>query len=272
MGRLSSRRASTVWRSSSTAPRSDVRGGSSTCACREVARSTFRLTSVDQAQWLVDSDTATPALLSARAWSTRVPAEAFRRITGEEGFPSELQPFVDGDALSYRCNAELVYRIGRVTASAATRWNLSPSPGGGDASHNVVHGTRADIHLEQSARTGHRRRVFVEPRADAAEVVRALRAAIATWQAELPGVEVVPTGSDTYEVSRAALARRRPRDTLSPGPRRVLENRRRSPLAYGTRPSAPWPSTRCSPRPRPRRTPKTRRCRRDGSPDDPARD
>jgi predicted dehydrogenase len=156
---------------------------------------------VDQAQWLVDDDTATPALLSARAWSTRVPAEAFRRITGEEGFPRELQRFVDGDALSYRCNAELVYRIGRVTASAATRWNLSPPSDGGDASHNVVHGTRADIHLEQSARTGHRRRVFVEPRADAAEVVRALRDTIATWQAELPGVEVVPTGSDTYEVT-----------------------------------------------------------------------
>src|SRR2546425_370445 len=103
---------------------------------------------------------------AGRPWSTRVPAEAFRRITGEAGFPRELEPFVDGDALSYRCNAELVYRIGRVTASAATRWNLSPLPGGGDASHSVAHGTRADIRLEQSARTGHRRRVFLEPRTD----------------------------------------------------------------------------------------------------------
>src|SRR5438876_758156 len=66
---------------------------------------------VDQAQWLVDSDAAAPVLLSARAWSTRVPAEAFRRITGEAGFPRELEPFVDGDALNYRCNSELVYRI-----------------------------------------------------------------------------------------------------------------------------------------------------------------
>src|SRR5207245_1946745 len=83
---------------------------------------------VDQAQWLVDGDAAAPALLSARAWSTRVPAEAFRRITGEAGFPRELEPFVDDGALSYRCNAELVYRIGRLTASAATRWNLGPLP------------------------------------------------------------------------------------------------------------------------------------------------
>jgi len=156
---------------------------------------------VDQAQWLVDGDAAAPALLSARAWSTRVPAEAFRRITGEAGFPRELQPFVDGDDLSYRCNAELVYRIGRVTASAATRWNLSPSPGGGDASHSIAHGTRADIRLEQSARTGHRRRVFLEPRTDATGVARALRGTVTAWQAELPGVEVVPAGPDTYEVA-----------------------------------------------------------------------
>ena len=156
---------------------------------------------VDQAQWLVDGDAAAPALLSARAWSTHVPAEVFRRITGEAGFPRELHPFVDGDALSYRCNAELVYRIGRVTASAATRWNLSPLPGGADASHSVAHGTRADIRLEQSARTGHRRKVFVEPRVDAAAAARALTDTVAACQAWLPGVAVVPYGPATYEVT-----------------------------------------------------------------------
>ena len=160
---------------------------------------------VDQAQWLVDGDAAAPALLSARVWSTHVPAEAFRRITGEAGFRRELEPFVDGDALSYRCNAELVYRIGRVIANAATRWNLSPSPGGGDASHNVAHGTRADIRLEQSARTGHRRKVFVEPRTDAVGIERALRHTVTAWQAEIPGVEVVPAGPETYEVTLPPL-------------------------------------------------------------------
>jgi predicted dehydrogenase len=155
---------------------------------------------VDQAQWLVGADAASAALISARAWPTRVPAEAFRRITGETAFPDELQPFVDGDALSYRCNAELTYRVGRVTASAATRWNVEPSPDGGDASLSVVHGTRADIRLEQSARTDHRRRVFVELLADAVEVERALRDAVAGLQAELPGIGVVPAGPNAHEV------------------------------------------------------------------------
>src|SRR5882724_3471719 len=44
-GRPSSRRACTTWRSSSMAPLSDVRGGTSTCVCRGAARSTFRRTS-----------------------------------------------------------------------------------------------------------------------------------------------------------------------------------------------------------------------------------
>jgi len=155
---------------------------------------------VDQAQWLVADDATAPVLVSARAWPTRVPAEAFRRITGEAAFPPELAPFVDGDALSYRCNAELVYRIGRVTASAATRWNLAPSPGGGDATRSVAHGTRADVRLEQSDRTGHRRRIFVESCTDAG-VARALRATVTAWKADLPGVEVVPAGPDAFEVT-----------------------------------------------------------------------
>src|SRR2546423_1845803 len=104
---------------------------------------------VDQAQWLVDGDAAAPVLLSARARSTRGPAGAFPRITGEAGFPRELEPFVDGDTLSYRCNAQLVYHVGRLTVSAPTRWKLAPVPGGGDASHRRARGTRADVPLEQ---------------------------------------------------------------------------------------------------------------------------
>src|SRR2546421_3604176 len=57
---------------------------------------------VDQAQWLVDRDHAAPALLSARAWATRVPAEAFRRITGEAGVSRGRQAPLRGGALCPR--------------------------------------------------------------------------------------------------------------------------------------------------------------------------
>ena len=157
---------------------------------------------VDQAQWLVDGDAAVPVLLSARAWATPMPADAFRRITGAPAFAPELAPFIDGDTLNYRCNAELVYKIGGVTARAATRWDLSPPPaGGGDTSHLAARGTRADVRLEQSAGTGYRRRIFVEPHVDAAGIERALREAVSAWQSEFPGAGVVAAGADALEVT-----------------------------------------------------------------------
>jgi hypothetical protein len=76
-----------------------------------------------------------------------------------------------------------------------------PSPASADISHSVAHGTRADVRLEQSARTDFRRRVFVEPRTDVGGVAHELHEIVATWQAELPGIEVVPAGPETFEVT-----------------------------------------------------------------------
>jgi len=149
---------------------------------------------VNQAQWLVDG---APELVSAKVSSTRVPLDAFRRITREPGFPPELQPFVQGDSLSYRCNAELLFRIGRVETRAVTRWDLSSPPGGGDSSVVVAHGSRADVRREQ----GVRRRVVVEPRKDGREVGRALTDGVLGWQDELPGVDVESADGGRYEIT-----------------------------------------------------------------------
>src|SRR5258705_10485277 len=84
---------------------------------------------LDQAHWLVDRHAPSLALLSAPPRATAPPLGAFPPIPGEAGVPRELQPLADGDTPSYRCNAELLYRIGRVTDQAATRLGLPPSPG-----------------------------------------------------------------------------------------------------------------------------------------------
>jgi hypothetical protein len=156
---------------------------------------------VDKTQWLLDARTApdTPIhLLAARAWPTLVPLEAFTRITGEPGVPEALRPCVEGDALRYVCNAALDYRIGDVTARATTRWDLAPPDGGGDTSRAVARGTRAEVRLEQGRHTGHRRQLVVDARGE--DGARALAAAVASWQSELPGVRVEPAGPGCHEV------------------------------------------------------------------------
>ena len=154
---------------------------------------------VDQTQRLV-ADADEPELLRARAWPTPVPEDAFRRLTGHATFPPDLAPLVEDGALRYLCNAELTYRIGRVTARATARWALTAPPGGGDASRVAAHGTRADVVLEQSVHTGHRRRVVVTPRGDGVAVARALHALVAAAAAELPGISVAPAPPDGHEI------------------------------------------------------------------------
>lgn len=160
---------------------------------------------VDQTQWLLEglgiAAATTPQLTSARAWPTWVPLDAFRRITGEAGFPRELWPLVDGEALSYGCNAELAYRIGTVAARATVSWRLSSPSGGGDTHATAARGTRADVLMERGAHTGHRRRLMVEPHADTELARQAITETVAAAQRELPGVGVVPEGNGRYEVT-----------------------------------------------------------------------
>lgn len=160
---------------------------------------------VDQTQWLVDGRGGgageIPQLRSVRVWATRVPRETFRRITGEAGMPDALAAFVDGDALGYRCNTELTYRLAGVTARVSSRWELTEPAGGGDEHSGVIRGTRAEIRVEQGARTGYRRKIFVEPVEDPARLARALGDVVAGLQREWPGVGLTSGPSREHEVT-----------------------------------------------------------------------
>lgn len=159
---------------------------------------------VDQAQWFLDgtADTAgaTPRLLAARGWSTRVPIDVFRRISGA-GVPPELRHAVEGEALRVFCNAELAYRLRDVNVRAISRWEVSSPPGGGDTSRVVLRGRTAEIRVEQSAATGFRRRLVVETRGDEPRAARALSEALTTVRAEWPGAQATPIGAGLHEVT-----------------------------------------------------------------------
>ena len=155
---------------------------------------------VDQSQWLAERATpgAHPELLRARVWSTHVPLDSFRRMTGEARVPAELRPIVYGDMLDYRCNAQLEYRIGGVTTRASARWEVSLPAGGGDTSRLIAHGTRADVWREQSADTGYRRRLFV---AVHDRDPRALVDLVDGWHAEFPGVTLKAARAGQWEIT-----------------------------------------------------------------------
>ncbi|HUM17822.1 MAG TPA: putative oxidoreductase C-terminal domain-containing protein [Candidatus Nitrosotalea sp.] len=158
---------------------------------------------VDQAQWLLDATGRSgeaPRLLTARGWSTHVPIDVFRRVSGAGAVPPALRPIVEGDALRVFCNAELTYALAGVTARAAARWEIATPPGGGDTSRVVLRGRSAEVSVEQSAGTQFRRRVSVVARGDARATERALGEALAAARTELPGVEARRLGPGIHEL------------------------------------------------------------------------
>jgi predicted dehydrogenase len=160
---------------------------------------------VDHVQRLVPGEPL--SLVSARRWPTVVPREAFARITGVPEFPLSLSGSVEGGALAYLGCGELLFEAGRVPVRCRVRWDLTEPPGGGDSSLVLLSGGRADVRVEQSARTGWARRLSVEPRSgEALGVEAALRDAVAGWQDEWPGLAVARR-QDALDVSIPAALR-----------------------------------------------------------------
>ncbi len=154
---------------------------------------------VDQAQRLVAARgvrAPRPALVSAHRWATRVPRALFSRVTGDAEFPSELRAKVADDELEYESNAALSFRLGKVAVALETRWDLTVPAGGGDVHQTAIRGTRAEIHVEQSAATRFGRRLSVVPRKDGDRLGPALERAVAAWRSEHPGIEVAAAGAD----------------------------------------------------------------------------
>ncbi len=142
-------------------------------------------------------------LVAARRWSTPVPRALFARVTGLADFPADLRAVVTDGVLAYAANAELSFRLGGIEARLATRWDLTEPAGGGDAHSATITGTESRVRIEQGPSTGFRRRLWVEPRGSSARLATALQRAVAAWQPEYPGLEIV-AGADGFEVRAPA--------------------------------------------------------------------
>jgi len=168
---------------------------------------------VDAAQRLVAASASRGAaspgraltLIAARRWATPVPRSVFSQVTGLPDFPPEIQPAVRDSTLAYDGNAELSFRLGEVTVTLDTRWDLSEPAGGGDTSRTVIRGTRAEIRVEQSAATGFRRRLSVAARLPSDHLQSALERTVAVWQAEHPGLSLAAAGGGWEILAPSAL-------------------------------------------------------------------
>ena len=90
-------------------------------------------------------------MINAKRWPTLISREEFKGITGLDDFPGYLEKDVKDGKLNVFANGEMVYQIKGIFAKVSVEWKYQAPPGGGDTHYSVMHGTKCDLIIKQSA-------------------------------------------------------------------------------------------------------------------------
>jgi predicted dehydrogenase len=152
-------------------------------------------------------------VINARRWTTPLTRLQFEQVTGATNFPAYLQPYMKNGVLEYDCNGAFTWRLRDIYAKISVVWEFEPPPGGGDALHSVLRGTRAILEIRQGPEQNYKPVLYVEKTETTAEqeFEAALRQAVKVVTAKYPGVVIRKAGSvwevvvpDKYDVGHEA--------------------------------------------------------------------
>jgi predicted dehydrogenase len=110
---------------------------------------------VDLVQWecfpeqiLIPSDVN---MVAAKRWPTIIAREEFKDVTGLDEFPDYLKKDVKDGKLNVFANGEMIYQLKGTWAKVSVTWNYIAPPGGGDTHYSVMHGSKCDLIIRQTA-------------------------------------------------------------------------------------------------------------------------
>jgi len=137
-------------------------------------------------------------ILDGKRWPTVLTKTDFQRVTGAPDFPPYLAEYVKGDKLDYFCNNMVSYTLKGVAVKLDVLWRYAAPAGTGDTHFAVYRGTKSRIEVRQGKVENFRPELYVVPASAAtkAELAEALKAKVATLQAQWPGVTVADTGKE----------------------------------------------------------------------------
>ncbi len=141
---------------------------------------------------------------AARRWATTLTRNQFQRVTGLADFPAFLQPGVRKDgALSVFQNGDVSYALRGVHAKVTALWKFEAPPGAKDTFYSMLRGSRTRLTIKQGAEQNYVPILYAEnistkEAADAFE--RVLRAAVAKLCHSWPGLDVKPSGQNTWQI------------------------------------------------------------------------
>jgi len=154
---------------------------------------------VDLTQWICFPDRTIDykkdiQLLNAKRWPAQVTLSQFNGITKLNGFPVYLKKNVVRDSiLQVYANGSVNYKLFGVNVKVTAKWDYKAVEGG-DSQYAVLHGTKADLVIKQTAAEKYAPVLYINPVNNDAVFEKALSANLKTIQSKYPGVEVKKEG------------------------------------------------------------------------------
>lgn len=154
---------------------------------------------VDLAQWLCFPNKAINykkdiQFNDAKRWAGEVNLSQFNAITKMNGFPEYLKKNVVKDSiLKVYANGSVNYKLFGVNIKVTAKWDYKATEGS-DTHYAVMHGTKADLTIKQTAAEKYTPVLYINPIKNDAAFEQALNAKLKVVQAKYPGVELKKEG------------------------------------------------------------------------------
>jgi predicted dehydrogenase len=133
-------------------------------------------------------------ILDANRWTTPVPADRFKEVTGLDSFPGYLQPAVSGDTLHVYANGDIRYTIRGIHAKVSVVWSYTYPEGGGDTHYSVMKGSKAHLIIEQGKEQQYKPVLYIKATgADPETFEKDLQSSLQTLTDKYPGIGLKKT-------------------------------------------------------------------------------
>ena len=90
-------------------------------------------------------------VVGARRWPTLISKDEFKGVTGFDDFPGFLSKDIKDGKLNVFSNGEMIYQIKGTWAKVSVIWKYMAPEGGGDTHYSLMHGTKCDLLIMQTA-------------------------------------------------------------------------------------------------------------------------
>lgn len=130
-------------------------------------------------------------LLSAKSWNTTLSPAQLKEVTQLAAVPEYLNKYTDGAGnVQVKCNGEINYLINGVHAKVSVIWNYRAPEGTGDTHYSIMRGTKCNLVIRQGAEQKFQPTLYIEPINENQDAAAQVNLAIASLQANYPGIAI----------------------------------------------------------------------------------